>query len=262
METTGSIRIDQVDFHLRQRGEQVSAVFLHGFGDDLSSWDLLWQHLDPSLACLRYDLRGFGDSVCETDQAFSHTEDLRCLLDAMNLQKVDLVGVSMGGSIALNFALNYPRRVNRLVLISPGLVAWEWSERWRGMWQPIVELAKAGALPAARELWWQHPLFAAVRESEHAEYAHAAVQRFAGRQWIEDHESPALPDVERLFGLQADTLLLSGGRDDDEFRLIADLIESSAATVKRIDRAEWGHLPHIESPAECARLVNAFLTVD
>lgn len=261
METTKIIHIDEVDFHLRQRGTQPGVVFLHGFGDDLLSWDLLWQQLDKNIACLRYDLRGFGDSACDSGRAFSHTEDLRRLLDALQLPKVDLAGVSMGGSIALNFALNYPARVNRLVLISPGLVAWEWSETWRCQWRPIVELAKAGKLAAARELWWQHPLFAAVRESEHADQAYAGIQRFAGRQWVADFESPALPDVERLYQLQAETLLLSGGRDVDEFRLIADLIASSTDTVNRIDRAHWGHLPHIEAPAECARLIEDFLAL-
>lgn len=259
MDSTRRVAVGDAEFCVSQCGEDPSAVFLHGFGDDLTTWDLLWQHLDPGLARIRYDLRGFGNSECKSETPYSHTDDLRNLLDAMGIQQVSLVGVSMGGSVALNFALDYPQRVKKLVLICPGLVAWEWSEDWRCLWRPILEAAKAGNMQLARELWWQHPLFAVPRESDGAALLHAAIERYSGRHWLEDNETAALPDVERLHQLAVATLLITGERDVEEFKLMADLIAAASENVRRVRFETLGHLPHIEDPAACAGAIQNFL---
>lgn len=260
MQTARLIRVGDVTFSAVQSAEHPDVVFLHGFGDDLSTWDLLWREWGPQLRGLRYDLRGFGQSHCDAGTAYSHSDDLLQLLDTLNLETVSLVGVSMGGSVALNFALSYPQRVDKLVLISPGLAAWEWSDEWKALWRPILQAAADGDLDRARQLWWQHPLFAASRNSDAAALLRDAILRYSGRHWIVDNERDTLPDVDRLHSLAVDTLLITGARDVDEFRLIADLIGASSERVKRIDFAEAGHLPHIEIPADCAAVIRSFLS--
>src|SRR3546814_21057922 len=69
----------------------------------------------------------------------------------------DLLGVSLGGAIALNFALDHPRRVRRLVLVSPGITAWDWSDEWRTLWAAITDAARSVGVARARELWWEPP---------------------------------------------------------------------------------------------------------
>lgn len=250
-----------VDFHADTRGPHPGTVFLHGFGDDLHAWDSLWGALDDSLgnqfAALRYDLRGFGASVCRTD-AFRHADDLLAVLDAMAIDRCDLIGVSMGASIALNFTLDHPQRVSNLVLISPNLVAWDWSPSWRQYWQRIVDHARAGAMDEARRLWWEHPLFETTRASAAGPALFESIMRFAGEQWIEDHHELMLPDVERLHLLATRTLLMTGGRDLGDYRLIADLIEGSVQ-LQRVDYPKRGHLLHLEDPTACAADISAFL---
>jgi len=259
VETVFTIRIAGVDFHARQRGDQPRAVFLHGFGSDLHTWDGVWSELAGAVPALRYDLRGFGQSANRDDAPFNHADDLLAILDATNLGQCDLVGVSMGASIALNFALDHPERVRNLVLISPGLVGWEWSEGWQRLWRPIVAAARAGAIDEARRLWWQHPLFATTRSSAGGQALYESIMRYSGAQWIRDNHRLMLPDVERLCLLGARTLLLTGGRDLEDFRLIADLVAASAREVQRIDQPGSGHLLHLEDAAGCARQLLAFL---
>ena len=248
----------QIDVH----DTSPRAVFVHGLGDDLSTWDEVWRELDkrplPHKQKLRYDLRGFGQSIALSDAAYNHADDLLALLNATAIEQCDLVGVSMGGSIALNFTLDHPERVRSLVLISPGMVAWEWSDAWRALWQPIEQHARNGDMDAARQLWWMHPLFATTRCTAAGSALHASILRYSGQQWVHDNHQLMMPDIERLHQLTTRTLLLTGAKDFEDFRLIADLIEGSAANVQRIDRPDHGHLLNLEDPVMCAHEMLAF----
>ncbi len=253
------VHCDGVDIHARQRGAQPGAVFLHGFSGDLHSWDQLWDVLDEDVAALRYDLREFGASRSHDEREFSHSDDLLAVLDSCASAPVDLVGVSMGGAVALNFALDHPQRVRRLVLISPAITGWEWTEDWRALWRPVMEQARDGNMEAARELWWQHPLFETTRNCDAGPALRASIDRFAGRQWLADHQRSELPDLDRVHSLAVPTLLLTGERDFSDFLLIADLLTGAARKVRRVTFSAAGHLLQMEQPRAVARELRAFL---
>ncbi|SNS79066.1 Pimeloyl-ACP methyl ester carboxylesterase [Sphingomonas laterariae] len=255
---TRTITTPDVRFSVRVRGDGPAVLFVHGFGGDAASWEALWQALPAGRTYIAPDLRGFGQSVATGDDAFSHTNDLAALLDGLGIERCDLVGLSMGGAIALNFAIRFPRRVHRLALVSPAMTAWEWSDEWRSLWHVITRAARAGDMAEAKRLWGQHPLFVSTRESAAAAMLADEILRFSGVQWVEDRQEAALPDVERLHEIDRPILLLSGGRDMADFRLIADIIAASAAHVTRRDRADLGHLLHMEDPHWCAGQLAAF----
>lgn len=254
---------EAVEFRLQQRqgGSEAepTTIFLHGLGGDLYSWDDVWNQLPADFPALRYDLRGFGLSAAKNNTSFSHSDDLLAIMDSLNIDTANIVGVSMGGAVALNFALNSPQRVNTLMLISPALVAWEWSAYWQQLWHQITELARSGNMAKARQLWWLHPLFATTRKSPAAEKLQQSIERYSGNVWIADYQRPELPDVERLYQLDVATLLLSGGKDLDDFRLMAELLSASASNLKRVDFPDNGHLLNLEIPEACCREILGFL---
>ena len=250
------------EFRLQRRGEETGTVFVHGFGGDLSVWDEVWDRLPADFAALRYDLRGFGESTAKNDKPFSHTDDLAAILDSLGSERVDLVGVSMGGAIAVNFALNHPQRVNKLALISPALVAWEWSDQWRALWRPLVEHARNGEMDKARQCWWRHPLFDITRQTPAAQKLHDSIMAYSGRHWIHDNQRRELPDVERIHRLTAPTLLLTGERDMQDFRLVADLLEASVPYLQRVHFPGLGHSLQLEDPAGVTRQLLLFLGQD
>jgi pimeloyl-ACP methyl ester carboxylesterase len=254
-----AIRAAGANLHAEQRGPNPQAVFLHGFGSDLRTWDGLWEVLGDDLPALRYDLRGSGRSVWQQNVQYNHADDLAVVLDTASIEHCDLIGVSMGGSIALNFALDHPERVRSLTLISPGLVGWEWSNAWVERWRPIVNRARDGAINEANRLWWEHPLFSTTRESNAGPALFESIVRYSGAQWISDRHVRLLPDVERLHSLRARTLLLTGGLDLEDFRLIAAVIEASVPDLERIDDPGRGHLIHLEDPVGCAHKIKSFL---
>jgi pimeloyl-ACP methyl ester carboxylesterase len=254
------IALTGVNIHAVATEKRPAAVFIHGFAEDLGVWDPLLDALGSDLGSFRYDLRGYGRSHCRDHIAYTHAGDLETILHTIALGRCDLVGASMGGAVALNFALDHPERVNKLVLISPQIVAWEWSDTWVQGWQQIEQSARAGKLDEARRLWWDHPVFATTRPGSAGHMLYDSIMRYEGEQWIGDHHELMFPDLERLHLLQTPTLLLTGGRDLEDFRLIAALIEASVPNLRRIDDPMRGHLLHLEDPGCCAERIREFLS--
>lgn len=112
--------------HYHDHGHGPVVVFLHGSGNGACGYSNFKGNY-PVLAeagyrCIVPDLVGFGYSdKPDTDYHLSFFVDcLKQTLDALGLQKVTLVGNSLGGAVALGFALAYPQNVERLVLMAPG----------------------------------------------------------------------------------------------------------------------------------------------
>ena len=182
-------------------------------------------------------------------------------MDQIGIASCDLLGVSWGGSIALNFALDHPIRVKRLILESPSIRGWDWSDDWRARAAAIETTAQNQGVSAARALWLGHPMFDTLRTHPGAFAAFAAsVARYSGRHWLGDdpHAPLERPDLERLAELAAPTLLITGARDLDDIRLIAEAIAAIAPNVTRVD-IDAGHLVHAERPDIFVRAAGDFL---
>lgn len=243
-----------------RRGTGTPLVLVHGMAGERHGWDRLLAALPANLPTLTYDLRGFGQSSGPEGIAFSHADDLLALLDAQGIGRAPILGLSMGGGIALNFALSHPARVSRLALISPAMVGWEWSDAWQALWRGVADAARAGDLALARQRWFDHPMFAPLRRDPGAaEELRRAVEEYHGRQWVRDMQRAELPDIARLHTLAMPCLLLTGALDLPDMRLIADVIEAAAPQVERIDYPDAGHMLHAERTAEVAAAVGAFL---
>lgn len=246
--------------HREEASGHVPLVLVHGFGGSRHDWTPLLDALPADRVIVAYDQRGFGDSSATEGVPFSHANDLLALLDALEIERADLCGMSLGGATVLNFALSHPERVRRLVLVSPLMVGWSWTTEWVDRWKAIGRAARGGDMATARDLWWRHPLFDSVRDSPAGQTLRAAIDAFHGRQWVQDDQRPALPDMDRLGELTMPTLLLTGEHDTEDFRLIADVIAAMGAHVTRIDHAGAGHMLNLEIPGTIAGEIERFLS--
>lgn len=264
MNTPGQLKISAngYTFTVFQQADKPRVLFLHGFGSDYFSWEKVWQRLGPEFPLAGYDLRGFGQNDGKINHEFRHELDLFAVMDALAIERCHLVGVSMGGAIALRAALDKPERIERLVLISPAIQAWQWSDEWKHLWREIVGLARNGNMDQARAKWLGHPLFESTRASDNAPLLASSIARFSGNAWLENKELPSLPDIERLHELSVPTLLLTGGLDFSDFRLIAEVIEASAPTVTRKNYPNNGHLLQLEQPDAIANDIANFLEIN
>jgi pimeloyl-ACP methyl ester carboxylesterase len=105
--------------YYEQAGEGKSLVFIHGAFVDSQIWDPQWRHFSSQYRLLRYDLRGHGrtgPSIMGLYSMNTFVDDLRSLLDSLQISSTMLCGLSWGGSIAQAFAVQNPERVSALVL--------------------------------------------------------------------------------------------------------------------------------------------------
>jgi 3-oxoadipate enol-lactonase len=95
-----------------------AVIFIHGFPFNKSMWEMQTEALKSNYRVISYDIRGFGDSpAVRSDFTLDAlTADLMTLIDTLQLKKVALCGLSMGGYIALNAVEKYPDRFNALIL--------------------------------------------------------------------------------------------------------------------------------------------------
>ncbi|WP_037756885.1 alpha/beta fold hydrolase, partial [Streptomyces sp. AA0539] len=101
-------------------GEGPAVLLLHSSVCDRRMWDPQWRVLiDAGFHLIRPDFRGHGDSPA-VPGPHSDAEDVRDLLDELNVDRVAVVGSSFGGRVALEFAARWPERVGSLTLLCAG----------------------------------------------------------------------------------------------------------------------------------------------
>ncbi|RTL18029.1 MAG: alpha/beta hydrolase [Burkholderiales bacterium] len=96
-------------------------VFLHAGVCDGRMWDGAMAAAAGQRAALRMDRRGFGRTSISAPRPYAWIDDLRAVLDALGLDRVELVGCSQGGRIAIDLALAEPERVAGLTLVAPSV---------------------------------------------------------------------------------------------------------------------------------------------
>ena len=101
-------------------GQGPTIVLIHGFTLDTRMWDPQFDPLAQHHRVVRYDVSGFGRSSVP-DSSFSTSSELAALFKTLAVDKATVIGMSMGGSIAINFTLEHPELVEALITVGSGL---------------------------------------------------------------------------------------------------------------------------------------------
>ena len=161
------IKANGIDMHYQIEGNGPVVMFAHSLGSDLSIWEAQKSTLAGRHTVLTYDLRGHGQSEA-TSGAYSFDllgADALALLDALQIDQVSFVGISLGGMIGQALALAAPQRLDKLVLADttcryPPEVQATWPERIRQIEASGLEPLVAPTL----ERWFTAPHRAAHPE--------------------------------------------------------------------------------------------------
>jgi 3-oxoadipate enol-lactonase len=244
----------------RVDGAGDAVVFVHAFSVDHRLWDQQAAALAERFTVVRYDQRGHGTSVAPMERHASH-EDLRDLLDELQIERAALVGLSAGSEIAVNFAIAYPERVTRLVLAGPGLGGYPIPPlTWA---QPVFEAAGRGDAEAAAKLWADTPIMA-IRGSPAARETVRALVMSNSRVWTYQRVDQPLspPAAGRLAEIRCPTLVLVGDRDLPHILEIAGVLDRDIARAELITIPGAGHILNLDAPEAFNAALGSFLTND
>jgi 3-oxoadipate enol-lactonase len=230
-------------------------------------WDPQWETFRTAHRVLRYDLRGFGRSTIEPG-SYSHARDLLELLEQQDVQKVSLVGVSMGGRVALEVALARPELIDAIVLVGAGFPGHDWSAEMNAADEAEMTALNRGDLDAAVEVslrtWVDGPRRKSGDVDPEVRARVAEMQRRAYELqlpvWETAEEEPLVGDLsERLSEISAPTLVLVGEEDVPDMHEIAGRLERELPNARRASIADTAHVPSMERPREFDQLVLPFL---
>ena len=246
-------------------GEGPALVFVHAGVSDHRMWDPQVEEFAPRYQVIRYDHRGFGKSTMP-EESFALRDDLLAVLKHLGINKAALVGCSMGGATAIDFAIEHPEMVTALVPVGAGLSGWnDWSPESVKMFSAMMEMAKRGDSGAAFDLSARYWIDGPSRDSSRVdpEYRARAMGLYRESFSLEFFKRSETvlnpPAVGRLKEIKCPTLVVIGDSDAPDLLKVARLLaeEVPGATMTTIENA--AHLPSLEHPAEFNRLLNNFL---
>jgi pimeloyl-ACP methyl ester carboxylesterase len=251
-------------------GRGTPVILLHGGNLDRRMWDSEFEAFRTTHRVIRFDARGYGKSG-RIDTVFAAHDDLLALMDSLSIQRASLVGLSLGGRIAIDLALAHPDRVDRLVLAAPGISGGTWvEEHGDTTWQAAARTAAQNRDSVALALSWLGSAYisTALRDSATAVRVRGIVVDQAPF-WMDlirngrDLEQEAVPPAAgRLAELRVPILLLVGTDDTPFIRDIARAIQATAPNVRRVDFPGVGHMINLEARERFQREVVAFLRAE
>jgi pyruvate dehydrogenase E2 component (dihydrolipoamide acetyltransferase) len=257
---TETVEVDGRRLRYLRLGEGAPpVVFLHGFGGDLDTWLFNSEKLSADRTVYALDLPGHGESTKDVgagDLAF-FADTLGGFLDAVGVDAAHLVGHSMGGAIALRYALDAPARVASLTLIDAAALGSEINADYidgfvsagkRRDLKPVLELLFADGGLVTRQLVDD------VLKYKRKDGVDEALRTIRDVLFPDGRQTVDLSA--RLGQLPLPVLVVWGGSD----RVIpAAHAEGLPDKVQVAILDGRGHSPHMEAANEVNRLLGAFL---
>ncbi len=271
---TGFAEVNGTKLYYEVAGEEHAEypiVMIHGGLVDRRLWDDQFEVFALHYPVIRYDMRGFGDSgLVKKDTPFSLEEDLYQLLQFLGVKKAYVIGLSMGGGMAINFTLAHPEMVAALIPVAAGLGGFEApkdeEERNRQLWTEEEEALKrgdlAGAVDVSLKMWTDGPLRSpgqvdpAVRQRVREMTMHNYERGDDQDVGPQEMEPPA---ATRLDAIQVPTLIIVGDKDVRTILLIADKLDAQIAGAKKVVIPNTAHHLNLEQPALFNETVLDFL---
>jgi pimeloyl-ACP methyl ester carboxylesterase len=260
---SGFAEVNGTRLYYETAGAGDPVVLLHSFTFDVRMWDDQFDVLARNHRVIRYDARGFGRSALPVAGVpYSHHEDLAALLAHLDARQPHLVGHSMGGRFALDYAVTTPRGYRSLTVMDTWISGWPWSKAFVEMYTPVLTAGRRKDVAAAKAAWLALPVFAPVRERPAlAARVDQMVRDYSGWHFV--NADPAVPvapaTITRLGSIDMPVLVVVGERDLPDFVRMSEQVAREAKRSRRVTVPATGHFASMESPREVNAALVEFL---
>lgn len=251
---------DGADIHYKVEGQGPWVTLIHGIGADLESWDAIAKTLASCFTVVRADLRGHGASSKMTSCSLdTFVSDVDAVLKALNVEKTHVVGFSLGGLIAQQYAIEHPAKLDRLALIST--VAERTPEERERVMKRADQIDREGiaAVVAAAEDRWFTPRF----KQANPDRVQARLKQLVAndhRSYAAGYRVFAEADQGLAFErIKVPTLITTGENDSGSSPRMAKLLHERIKGSELVILPELRHSVLLEAPDVVAGLLMDFL---
>jgi 3-oxoadipate enol-lactonase len=259
----GFAEVNDTRLYYEVAGTGEPLVLIHGFTLDTRMWDDQFRPLAEHHRVVRYDVRGFGKSAVPAGAPYTNADDLAALLDYLTIPAAAIIGLSMGGGIAIDFALAYPAMTRTLIPVDSSLSGHQWSGEWNARFGQIGQTARAGGVDAAKTQWLADPLFAPANErAAVAARLQRMVADYSGWHWVnrDPRRKNERPATKRLGEITTPTLVVIGERDVPDFHVVADRVTALIPDARKVVIPGVGHMANMEAPERFTSEALGFLS--
>lgn len=254
----GYVNLDNDSIYYESKGSGNVMILIHDGMLHHEVWDDQFSFFSRRFKVIRYDRRGYGKSSPATG-SYTHLDDLAALYDHLEIDSAILVAGSSGGALALDFTLDYPRKVEGLVLVGAVVGGFSYTDHMR---------TRGGHLPEGLENDLEETIYFARHDpyeiyKKNVQAKDKAVEliknnpkRISRRQKFIPRE---IPSYLRLNEIKAPALILVGEFDIPDVHAHAGAINAGISQSRRIIIPESGHLIPMEQPELFNRVVEEFI---
>lgn len=246
-------------------GKGATLVLIHAGGLNQDMWSTQLQALQSDYQIITYDVRGHGQSLAK-DESIPEIDDLRAILESERIAQAHILGLSFGAILALDFALAYPQKVDKLVLASPGLVGFqEQNPEFLRLISPYINAIQKNDSTEMLDRLRILTLGTTQRRLA-VEIEDYVAQSLKGYLAKGSHlRIPNLKEnnpVAKLNTLKMPTLIMYGTKDFSYILRNAQKLLEDIETAQAVSLEETSHLINLESPKAFNGLLLKFLKTD
>lgn len=248
-------------------GNGVPFVMIHAGVADSRQWNNEFAFFARNYQVIRYDMRGYGKSE-PVDGEFSHMDDLVAVLNALGLlEPVVIMGCSMGGGLAMDFALTHPSSVKALIMVGSGPSGLELDVPAPAKFADAEKAFEGGDLDLVCEIETQIWFDGMGRAPEQVNPSMRKLLYEMNRQALA-HEVKQLgkrlpntqtPAFDRLRDLKIPVLVIVGAHDTPYILAAADYMIEKIPFAQKMKIEDAAHLPNMDQPDEFQTIVTNFL---
>lgn len=268
--TKGYAQVRNARLYFEMAGAGQPLVFLHAGIADHRMWDTQFHAFAEEYRVIRYDARGYGKSTtedggAEASEEYVHFHDLYLLLRALEIESATLIGSSMGGSTAIDFALAQPALTHALVLVGAVPGGYEPSGEMPPALQQFIgayqEQNFSEAAELATQIWFDGPQRdSSEMDSELRAQVQSMMQEVLSSGAVNfNGESAEHPAANRLSEIRVPALVLVGAQDDESVLEASRFLADNIPAADRIKMDGAAHLPNLEQPEQFYEAVKEFL---
>jgi len=260
---------DGTRIHCEEGGAGTPVVFVHEYGGSCRSFDLQVAAFRSRYRCIVFNARGYPPSeVPPSADAYSQDHavaDIAAVMDGLDLDRVHLVGVSMGAASTLQYALREPARVVSATLVGIGSGSDD-PGTFRASHEATARLIESGGMAALAAQMNESPTRHRLKDKNPAEFrrfneqllAMSALGHANTSRGVQGRRPTLYVHEKRLASLQVPVLVVVGD-EDAPCRKPSDFLERTLPDARLRVFPQTGHCVNLENPEEFNRLCLAFL---